>query len=294
MIDLAAFYAAVADEGALPRPHAIKSIEMDGQAFSTPNTPLPSSGAADRTSFINSRRCCRAWWRVAPHVQSVPCLTMSPARPNHEDAIDGWFVGFTNDVTIAVWVGYDNGNGKRRSLGTTATGARVALPIFEPILQAVWAQGIAPKAPLDGPSPEAKRHLVDLPIDYMSGTRINGGGGQAFVEHFRVEIDGKVNETQYQLVSREDPSASRNPEPETDPGWGPWGGRNAGPEAEQGWGAGVGVAMQSRKLSKALVLGVGAVARAGPLIPPQSQQSLQPPQSQPTARLSCAVSLQRR
>ena len=48
------------------------------------------------------------------------------------DAVDGWFVGFTNDVTIAVWVGYDNGDGKRRSLGANATGARVALPILPP------------------------------------------------------------------------------------------------------------------------------------------------------------------
>ena len=23
-----------------------------------------------------------------------------------EDAVDGWFIGFTNDVTVAVWVGY--------------------------------------------------------------------------------------------------------------------------------------------------------------------------------------------
>src|SRR5215471_9084661 len=23
-----------------------------------------------------------------------------------EDSVDGWFIGFTNDVTIAVWVGY--------------------------------------------------------------------------------------------------------------------------------------------------------------------------------------------
>ena len=45
------------------------------------------------------------------------------------------------------------------------------------------------------------------------------------------------------------------------------GGRNAGPEAEQGWGAwGGGVAMQSRRLSTALVLGVGAVVRDGPMI----------------------------
>ena len=34
---------------------------------------------------------------------------------------------------------------------------------------AIWALEIAPKAPLNGPSPEAKHYLVDLPIDYMDG-----------------------------------------------------------------------------------------------------------------------------
>jgi membrane peptidoglycan carboxypeptidase len=137
-----------------------------------------------------------------------------------EDAVDGWFIGFTNDVTVAVWVGYDNGDGKRRSLGSNATGARVSLPIFQPIIEAIWAAHIAPKAPLNGPSPEAKRLLVDIPIDYMSGDRLNGGQsqvqgfgfgqpqsqsqGQAFVEHFRRGTDGQVADTQYQLVSRDD------------------------------------------------------------------------------------------
>ena len=46
-----------------------------------------------------------------------------------------------------------------------------AYALGEPILQAVWAQGIVPKALLAGPSPEAKRYLVDLPIDYVSGSR---------------------------------------------------------------------------------------------------------------------------
>ena len=42
MIDLAAFYAAVANEGALPKPHAIEWIESDGHTvFQYPNTPLP-------------------------------------------------------------------------------------------------------------------------------------------------------------------------------------------------------------------------------------------------------------
>ena len=236
MIDLATFYAAVANEGALPKPHAIELIEADGKTvFKYPNAPLPFIGAADRTSFyqlktmlqgVVARGTARAIGSLSPYVAGKTGTT--------EDAVDGWFIGFTNDITIAVWVGYDNGDGKRRSLGTNATGARVALPIFEPILQAVWAQGIAPKAPLSGPSPEAKRYLADLPIDYMSGSRV--GGGQGFVEHFRIEPDGRVSETQYQLVSREDPDASLSVEPES-PSTDPWGWRNPGTEAEQGWRA---------------------------------------------------------
>ena len=132
-------------------------------------------GAADRASFyqlktmlqgVVARGTARAIGGLSPYIAGKTGTT--------EDAVDGWFVGFTNDVTIAVWVGYDNGDGKRRSLGTNATGARVALPIFEPIIETIWADRIAPKAPLSGPSPEAKRDLIDLPIDYVTGGRIGG------------------------------------------------------------------------------------------------------------------------
>src|SRR6516164_745703 len=212
MIDLAAFYATVANEGVRPQPHAIDSIELNDRAiYAFPDQPPASQIAAiDRASFyqlktilqgVVARGTARAISSLSPYVAGKTGTT--------EDAVDGWFVGFTNDITIAVWVGYDNGDGKRRSLGTSATGARVALPIFEPILETVWAEGIAPKSPLNGPSPQAKQHLVDLPIDYYDGSRIKGGGGHAFVEHFRVEADGKVKDTQNQLVSREEPHASR-------------------------------------------------------------------------------------
>src|ERR1700750_632084 len=81
---------------------------------------------------------------------------------------DAWFVGFTNDVTVAVWVGYDNADGKRRTLGGGSTGGSVALPIFEPIMQAVWTHHIA-KAALAPPSPEARRNLVTRRVDLDSG-----------------------------------------------------------------------------------------------------------------------------
>ncbi|MGH7249122.1 MAG: penicillin-binding transpeptidase domain-containing protein, partial [Pseudomonadota bacterium] len=165
MIDLAAFYAAVANEGTRPQPHAIDSIELNGKTiYQFPKAlDFPRIGAADRASFyqlksilqgVVARGTARAISSLSPYVAGKTGTT--------ENAVDGWFIGFTNDVTVAVWVGYDNGDGKRRSLGRV-DGARVALPIFKPIIEAVWADRMAPKRPLSGPSPEAQRELVALP-----------------------------------------------------------------------------------------------------------------------------------
>jgi len=204
MIDLAAFYAAVANEGVRPQPHAIDSIEQNGHAiFAYPKVPrFPQIAAADRASFyqlktilqgVVARGTARAIDSLSPYVAGKTGTT--------EDAVDGWFVGFANDVTIAVWVGYDNGDGKRRSLGSSETGASVALPIFEPIIEAIWAEKIALKTVLSGPSAEAQSSLVDMTIDYESGDRVKARHG--FIEHFRREPDGKVDDTQYRLVSHE-------------------------------------------------------------------------------------------
>jgi hypothetical protein len=64
------------------------------------------------------------------------------------------------------------------------------------------AQRLAPRqqAPLNGPSPEAKRYLIDLRIDYTNGSRGSRGSRESFVEHFRIGADGKIKETQYQLA----------------------------------------------------------------------------------------------
>jgi len=100
---------------------------------------------------------------------------------------DAWFVGFTNEVTVAVWLGYDNATGKRRTLGGGATGGSVAVPIFEPIIQAVWAN-VAPRAALAAPSSEAKRQLTCKAIDLDSGETQNGG--KSIRECLRIDAKG--------------------------------------------------------------------------------------------------------
>ena len=113
--------------------------------------------------------------RYQPTVWPMNVAMNAPAMPSTVVRMKPWIVrtrrkhardqsgneadqGFTNDVTVAVWLGYDNATGKRRTLVGGATGGGVAVPIFEPIIQAVWAN-VAPKTVLAPPSLEAKRQL---------------------------------------------------------------------------------------------------------------------------------------
>jgi hypothetical protein len=123
-----------------------------------------------------------------------------------DDENDAWFVGFTNDVTVGVWVGYDNAEGKRRTLGTSQTGGRVAVPIFAQIVEATWTS-YARKTPLYQPSPEARKELVAMQIDLNSGTPLNEPGREGFTEYFRLR-HGQVEETQYSLVSPSEVAAN--------------------------------------------------------------------------------------
>jgi penicillin-binding protein 1A len=214
MINLAAFYAAIAQEGVRPQPHSIDSIEADGQTlYEFPKNPDASQVTpADRASYyqlktilqgVVARGTARSIGSLSPYVAGKTGTT--------EDAVDGWFIGFTNDVTVAVWVGYDNNDRNRRSLGSSETGGAVALPIFEPIIESVWAHKIAPKAPLNGPSPEAQKQIVDAAIDYSSGDRLRGKG--SFVEHFRRGADNEIHDTQYKVVSGHGSDKSDKEEP---------------------------------------------------------------------------------
>ena len=227
-VDLAAFYATIANEGVRPEPHVIDAIEHNGLIIyrHDPGSSV-TVGGADRAAFyqlktmlqgVLQRGTARSMAGLAPFVAGK-----TGTSDNENDA---WFVGFTNDVTVAVWVGYDNADGKRRTLGGGATGGHTAVPIFEPIMQAVWAN-VTPRTALAPPSPEAKRLLSCKSIDVESGDARNGG--KSISECFRVDAKGKIVDTQYKLISRESAYAAREPRETRNPnaGYG-WGWSNGG------------------------------------------------------------------
>ena len=210
-VDLAAFYAAIANEGLRPAPHLVDSIERDGQTIYRHVQTSATIKSVDRAAFyqlktmlqgVLARGTARTIAGLSPYVAGKTGTS--------DDENDAWFVGFTNEVTVAVWIGYDNADGKRRTLGGGSTGGGVAVPIFEPVIQAVWAN-VAPKAALAPPSPEAKRQLSCKAVDLDSG-EAQGSRGKGISECFRLDTKGKVTDTQYKLISRESAYAKRDAE----------------------------------------------------------------------------------
>ncbi len=209
-IDLAAFYAAIANEGRRPTPYAVESIERDGQnIFRHQATPVAIK-SVDQAAFyqlktmlqgVLARGTARSIARLSPYVAGKTGTS--------DDENDAWFVGFTNDVTVAVWLGYDNAGGRRRTLGSGSTGGGVAVPIFDPIIEAVWAHAASKRA-LAPPSPEASRQLSCNSSDLVELKESRRRSRTALTECFRLDRKGRVIDTRYRLVSRESDRQDRD------------------------------------------------------------------------------------
>jgi penicillin-binding protein 1A len=206
-IDLAAFYAAIANEGSRPTPHVIDSIEHDGHVVYRydANAGMTRIKSVDQVAFYQLKTMMQG---VVARGTARAIADFSPSvagkTGTSDDENDAWFIGFSNDVTVAVWIGYDNAGTKRRTLGGGATGGGVAVPIFEPVMRAVW-NDVTPRTALAPPSPEAKRHLSCT----SDASEPRGRGGSSIPECLRTDNKGRIIDTTAALESGYDGRTGR-------------------------------------------------------------------------------------
>jgi len=90
------------------------------------------------------------------------------------DYHDAWFMGFSPDLVVGVYVGYD----QPRSLGHGATGGRLAAPIFTEFMQ----MALADKPPIPFRVPPG---MSFIPIDRRTGLRAQAGAPDTILEAFK-------------------------------------------------------------------------------------------------------------
>lgn len=171
MISMARWFATIANLGRRPMVHLVESITQNGQTYNFQN-PDPKD---PQQMFPADLADDAAFFQLRTMMQDVPVngtaaalkgrlADLLPRGHNIGEYLgvktgtstqwrDSWMIGFTRDLTIAVWVGYDGGEGHEdepQTLGKGADGAHVAGPIFAEILR--HSTKYYPLKPLPGPT----------------------------------------------------------------------------------------------------------------------------------------------
>jgi penicillin-binding protein 1A len=90
------------------------------------------------------------------------------------DEKDVWFIGFSPDLVVGLYLGYD----KPRSLGRSAQGGRTAAPIAKDFMKLALAD--KPAIPFKVPA-----GIKLITVDQMSGMRAGPGSGRTVLEAFK-------------------------------------------------------------------------------------------------------------
>ena len=101
-------------------------------------------------------------------------LTLAGKTGTTNDNTNGWFIGFTPDLAVGVFVGYDT----PRQLGKRETGSTVAVPIFGDFIAA--AQAGRPVIPFRRPG-----GVTIIPVNAETGERVMPGDEKAIYEMFK-------------------------------------------------------------------------------------------------------------
>jgi penicillin-binding protein 1A len=136
LIEITAGYAALANGGMRVTPHAHDLISS-GDALLVPEHPSDSPVVTERTAELISSMLYGVTVRgTAAHAfGQTPIAGKTGTTSAHRDA---WFIGYTPDLVIGVWVGRDD-NGP---LPQKTTGASAAAPIVARILEGAQREGL--------------------------------------------------------------------------------------------------------------------------------------------------------
>ena len=126
LLELTSAYTAFGNQGRYAEPVFVSRVlDWDGSVLEEKKTaarPVLSRKTAEQLTGMLQGVIRRGTGQLADGL-GVPAAGKTGTT---DDNVDAWFIGYTEGMTVGVWVGYD----QERTLGRDRTGGRVAAPIW--------------------------------------------------------------------------------------------------------------------------------------------------------------------
>jgi penicillin-binding protein 1A len=169
LLDITSAYTTFPNQGVRMKPYSVQNVkDRDGNLLeenrAEPTDVIRADTAFVMTNMLRGVLSLRGTGAKATAMASA--WPLAGKTGTVDDNTDAWFVGFDPDITVGVWLGFDD---KRKSLGGAEQGAFAALPIWMEFMKAY----IAGRPDKDDP-PEfaAPGNIVFLAVDQANGSAL--------------------------------------------------------------------------------------------------------------------------
>jgi penicillin-binding protein 1A len=171
--DMTSAYTAFPNQGVRMQPYSVVSIaDREGNVLEE-NRPEPHEATRADTAFVMTNLLRGVVLRGTAQAAASLDWPLAGKTGTMDEYTDAWFIGFDPNITVGVWVGYD----EKRPLGSGETGAQAALPIWMDFMREYIEKRGDREAP---PRFEAPGNIVYVTLDngiqeaFINGTQPQG------------------------------------------------------------------------------------------------------------------------
>jgi penicillin-binding protein 1A len=171
--DMTSSYTAFPNQGVRMRPYSIVTIaDREGNVIEE-NRPEPHEAIRADTAYVMTNLMRGVVLRGTAAAAKSLDWPLAGKTGTMDEYTDAWFIGFDPNITVGVWVGYD----EKKPLGSNETGAVAALPIWMDFMKAYIDTRADRQNP---PAFEAPGNIVFVKLDngideaFINGTQPQG------------------------------------------------------------------------------------------------------------------------
>ena len=182
LLDITSAYTTFPNQGVRMKPFTVLNVKDRDGSLLEDNRGEPSDVIRADTAFVMTNLLRGV---LSPRGTGARATSMAEEWPlagktgTVDDNTDAWFVGFDPDITVGVWMGFDD---KRKSRGSAEQGAFAALPIWMEFMRAYIDDHPDKDSP---PQFEPPGNIVFVNVDKSTGAALpadaGGGIGEAFI-----------------------------------------------------------------------------------------------------------------
>jgi penicillin-binding protein 1A len=181
LLDITSAYTVFPNQGVRMKPFTVLNIKDREGNLLEENRGEPSDVIRADTAYVMTnmlRGVLSARGTAARAASMAAQWPLAGKTGTVDENTDAWFIGFDPDITVGVWIGFDD---KRKSLGGSEQGALAALPMWMEFMKA-YIDGRPDKD--SPPDFDAPGNIVFLAVDKSSGGVVPNGGSEAIEEAF--------------------------------------------------------------------------------------------------------------